>query len=241
MGFYGSGTIGTGTDQRKPAAHPSVHSNTIHRGSRGPSSEPFSDDMTSSFRSRSISRSNHGTHSVGPESAHPSKSKFGENIRSHSHHRSMGTIRKDLDSDRSGRLKRAMSFSTHERRPSIKKKSPGDANSTLNSSPPIENNRGFLGSMKSLYASLRRGSVQSQKKEKENRVNAANRAWFDDGTDPEPRAPPRKTRSQVSSLSGGGGTGHIPRNNRAYSHSSTNIPSAATPKSKIHSFSTTGR
>merc|ERR1719510_203826 len=180
-------------------------------------------------------------HSVPPESTDATKPKFGENIRSQSHHRSMGTIRKDLDTERSGRLKRAMSFSTHERRPSNKKKSPEDDASQLNGSSEVGNNRSFLGSMKSLYASLRRGSVQSQKKEKENRVNAANRAWFDDGTDPEPKAPPRKTRSQVSSLSGHGGSGQIPRNNRAYSHSSTNIPSATRHNSKIHSSNTTGR
>ena len=239
--FYGSSTIGTGTDQRKPASNPSDQNNIARRGSRGRSSDHFSDDMASSYRSRSMSRSNQGTQSVGVESTNTSKPKFGEGekIRSNSHHRSMGTIRKDLDSERSGRLKRAMSFSTHDRRPSNKKKSPGDDNSTLNSSSPIENNRGLLGSMKSLYASLRRGSVQSQKKEKENRVNAANRAWFDDGTTPEPKAPPRKTRSQVSSMSGGGGSG--PRNNRAYSHSSTNIPSAIRHNSKIHSSNTTGR
>ena len=52
----------------------------------------------------------------------------------------------------------------------------------------------------------------AQKKEKENRVTAANRAWFDDGTDQEPKAPPRKTRSQISSLSGGGS--QIQRGNR---------------------------
>merc|ERR1719510_669940 len=181
-------------------------------------------------------------HSVPPESTDATKPKFGENIRSQSHHRSMGTIRKDLDTERSGRLKRAMSFSTHERRPSNKKKSPEDDASQLNGSSEVGNNRSFLGSMKSLYASLRRGSVQSQKKEKENRVNAANRAWFDDGTDPEPKAPPRKTRSQVSSLSGGGGSGQIRRNNRAYSHSSTNIPSSTRyNNSQIHSSNTTGR
>merc|ERR1712080_408354 len=113
-------------DQRKPVVHPSDHKNTVRRGSRGRSSDHFSDDMTSSYRSRSISRSNQGTQSVGLESTDASKPKFGEKIRSSSHHRSMGTIRKDLDSERSGRLKRAMSFSTHERRPSNKKKSPGD-------------------------------------------------------------------------------------------------------------------
>ena len=61
-----------------------------------------------------MSRSNQGTRSVDPDSTKASNSKFDENIRSHSHHRSMGTIRKDLDNERSGRLKRAMSFSTHE-------------------------------------------------------------------------------------------------------------------------------
>merc|ERR1739844_369143 len=101
------------------------------------------------------------------------------------------------------------------------------------------NNRSFLGSVKTLYASLRRGSVQSQKKEKENRVTAANRAWFDDGTDQEPKAPPRKTRSQISSLSGGGS--QIQRGNRAYSRSSTNIPASTVNTPKIHTSNTTER
>ena len=238
--FYGSSNIGAGTDQRKPAANPPGHSNTIHRGSRGRSSDHgFSDDMTSSYRSRSMSRSNQGTRSVDPDSSKASNSKFDDNIRSHPHHRSMGTIRKDLDNERSGRLKRAMSFSTHERRPTGKKKSPPDDNSDLNGPSSNGNNRTFLGSMKSLYASLRRGSVQSQKKEKENRVSAANRAWFDDGTDQEPIAPPRKTRSQVSSLSGGKGPGSYQKSNRAYSHSSTNIATRA--NSKIHTSHSIGR
>jgi len=238
--FYGSSNIGTGTDQRKPVAHP-PNSNTIHRGSRGRSSDHFSDDMNSSYRSRSMSRSNQGTRSVDPDSNKASNSKFDENIRSHPHHRSMGTIRKDLDNERSGRLKRAMSFSTHERRPVGKKKAPSEANSDLNGPSSKGNNRSFLGSMKSLYSSLRRGSVQNQKKEKENRITAANKAWFDDGTDQEPIAPPRKTRSQVSSLSGGKATGSYQKSNRAYSHSSTNIASTPRANSKIHTSNTIGR
>ena len=238
--FYGSSNIATGSDQRKPATH-STGSNTIHRSSRGRSSDQFSDDMASSYRSRSMSRSNQGTRSVDPDSTKASSSKFDENIRSHPHHRSMGTIRKDIDKERSGRLKRAMSFSTHERRPIGKKKTPSEANSDLNGPTSKANNKSFLGSMKSLYSSLRRGSVQNQRKEKENRVSAANRAWFDDGTDQEPIAPPRKTRSQVSSLSGGKGAGGYQKSNRAYSHSTTNI--AATPRaaSKIHASNTLGR
>ena len=239
--FYGSSTIGTGTDQRKPVKHSRGKSSTIDRGARGLSSDAFSDDMTSSYRSRSMSRPKQGTRSVGLESSNTLQPKIGENTRANPHHRSMGTIRKDLDSERSGRLKRAMSFSTHDRRPAIKKNSSNDANINLNESSANGNNRGFLGSVKSLYASLRRGSVQSQKKEKENRISAANRAWFDDGTDAEPKAPPRKTRSQVSSLSGGAGLGSIQRNNRAYSRSSTHIPSSAMDNSKIHTSNTTGR
>merc|ERR1719367_132246 len=95
--------------------------------------------------------------------------------------------------------------------------------------------------MKSLYSSLRRGSVQSQKKEKENRVSAANRAWFDDGTDQEPIAPPRKTRSQVSSSSAGKTAGGYQKNNRAYSHSTTNVAATPRTKSKIHTSNTLGR
>merc|ERR1712066_56983 len=124
--------------------------------------------MNSSFRSRSISRSNQGTRSVGLEQTGTPQAKsktigpFGDSIRTHPHHRSMGTIRKDLDNERSGRLKRAMSFSTHERRPVGKKKAPSEANSDLNGPSSKGNNRSFLGSMKSLYSSLRRGSVQNQ-------------------------------------------------------------------------------
>jgi len=240
--FNGNSTIGTGTDQRKPVKNPRGKTNTTDRGARGRSSDAFSDDMTSSYRSRSMSRSKQGTRSVGLESTNTFlQPKLGENTQTNPHHRSMGTIRKDLDAERSGRLKRAMSFSSHDRRPTNKKKPSNDENSTLNDPSPNGNNRSFLGSVKSLYASLRRGSVQSQKKEKENRVSAANRAWFDDGTDSEPKAPPRKTRSQVSSLGGGTGVGNIQRNTRAYSRSSTNIPSSTMENSKIHTSNTTGR
>ena len=243
--YYGSSAIGTGTDQRKPAKHSSGQSNTIHRGTRGRSSDVYSDDMNSSFRSRSMSRSNQGTRSVGLEQTGTPQAKsktigpFGDSIRSHPHHRSMGTIRKDLDSERSGRLKRAMSFTAKDSPQANKNKNGENSILSNTSASPNGNNRSFLGSVKTLYASLRRGSVQSQKKEKENRVTAANRAWFDDGTDQEPKAPPRKTRSQISSLSGGGS--QIQRGNRAYSRSSTNIPASTVNTPKIHTSNTTER
>ena len=80
-----------------------------------------------------------------------------------------------------------------------------------------EAGKSLIGSFKSLYASLTKTGGGSSgggesKKEKENRVSAANKAWFDQGT-PDggavhgataaPQRPPRKARSTASSMTSG--------------------------------------
>ena len=143
-------------------------------------------DSDSSYsRSRSASR--------GPQQI-PKRS----NLKQTDHHRSMGTLRGDLDAERTGRLKRAMSFTSHDR---------GRRSSTGSDS------KSLIGSFKSLYASL----TKSGKKDKENRVNAANRAWFDHDGQGAPKRPPRKTRSTASSMASGY-SGYNKRHNKSSTH-----------------------
>jgi len=135
-----------------------------------------SNDSDSSYsRSRSESR--------GPQAPKRSSLKKTEH-----HHRSTGALRGDLDAERMSRLKRTMSFSGSDR------------NHQRRSSTGSES-KSLIGSFKSLYATL----TKSGKKEKENRVSAANKAWFDrDDGQGTPKRPPRKARSTASSMAGGG-------------------------------------
>ena len=68
-----------------------------------------------SFRSRSVSQSPQPNYGTLDRSSYDSQRRSGTGSRtlvdSGSHHRSMTTLRSDLDDERSGRLKRAMSFS----------------------------------------------------------------------------------------------------------------------------------
>ena len=86
----------------------------------------------------------------------------------------------------------------------------------------------FIGGFKSLYASLTKsGSTSSHKKEKENRVSAANKKWFDQGEQEgggaaPPQRPPRKARSTASSMTSGQGGGYQSYNKRQ-NKSTTNL------------------
>lgn len=131
------------------------------------------DDSSRYYRSRSMSRS---PTQVPPQ--RPAKH----------HHRSLGNImRGDLDSEREGRLRRAMSFSsTKSDKPVTSTKSPHD-------------HKSFLDSVKSLYASISKAATGSKvHKGSDSRVSAANKAWFDQGGPSPPQRPPRKPRSTSS-------------------------------------------
>lgn len=104
------------------------------------------------------------------------------------------SIRSDADPERAGRLRRAMSFTST--------KSSGKESSTKDNK---SDSKGIMGSVKSLYASIKRGS-----KKKKNSGIGSPKDWFTSsparrGTEP-PSAPPRKHRS-TSQL--GGSTSHI--------------------------------
>lgn len=171
-------------------------------------------DSDSSYsRSRSESR---GQTTTQPLSMAPKRS----NLKKTNHHSSMGALKTgessvdgpapsgttNLMRQGSKRLKRAMSFTGE----------PGRKPRSRSGSIGSEAGKSLIGSFKSLYASLTKTGGGSSgggesKKEKENRVSAANKAWFDQGT-PDgavqgataaPQRPPRKARSTASSMTSG--------------------------------------
>lgn len=117
----------------------------------------------------------------------------------------MTTLRSDLDDDRAGRLKRAMSFSTK----SVGPLGAGGSRAGSVSRPETPSQPkatgtgtglGLLGSVKSLYATIRRGS----KTGKENKTPSNDQTKFDNGID-KPQRPPRKHQSSSSVTSGNSG------------------------------------
>ena len=112
------------------------------------------------------------------------------------------SMRSDLDSDRAGRLRRAMSFTSTK----------SNGNPSKVSSSKTTESKSLLGSVKSLYATITRGNKKN-KNNKDKDTNSggfAPKEWFASskarrGINP-PSAPPRKHRS-TSQL--GGSTSHI--------------------------------
>ena len=176
-------------------------------------------DSDSSYsRSRSESRG----HVAGPHqtSTLPKRS----NLKKTNHHSSMGTLKTGSEAtggvaaaagtqQRPSRLKRAMSFTSSETGGRKPRSRSGSIGSNASQS--------FIGGFKSLYASLTKSG--SNKKEKENRVSAANKAWFDQGDGPgkaAPQRPPRKARSTASSMTSGQGYSSY---NKRQNKSTTNL------------------
>jgi len=183
-------------------------------------------DSDSSYsRSRSESR---GHVAGGPHQTSSTLPKR-SNLKKTNHHSSMGTLKTggseatggvaaaaaSTTQQRPSRLKRAMSFTSSET---------GGGRKPRSRSGSIGSNasQSFIGGFKSLYASLTKSG--SNKKEKENRVSAANKAWFDQGDDgpgkAAPQRPPRKARSTASSMTSGQGYSSY---NKRQNKSTTNL------------------
>jgi hypothetical protein len=156
---------------------------TIERSSYGPYSGSSGDDRKP-YRSRSMSRS--PQYAEARQELHAKKPQ-------REHHKSTGNMRSDLDKEREGRLRRAMSFKD------TRGGTPGSEVSAESGTPSQK--ASFLVSMKSLYASLSKAAL-SKTLNKTTTVSEANKNWFDtsatDSKKHPPRRPPRKPRSQSS-------------------------------------------
>lgn len=159
---------------RRPAHHQERGYHTIERSQRVDQRGPFF-KKNKPYESRRIESDNLSQRSKSLSRA--------------SHDQPLGSdsIRSDLDSEREGRLKRAMSFNSSK---------------SLDRNRRESSSKSLLDSVKSLYSSIKK-SGKKKKSNKATRPESASKDWFDRGStgSSTPTRPPRRHRlsSQGSS------------------------------------------
>jgi hypothetical protein len=159
---------------------PGKPSGKENNGHHHPTQHQLSDNSDRSYRSRSMSRSS------GDRLYRRNGGGEGQE-----QHPSPPKMRDDLDSERASRLKRAMSFT-----------------SSTKSAPNNRINKSFLGSVKSLYATIAKRATSPTRKTSTNgsgRRSRVSNEWFDGNghsgsarSGSAPSAPPRKHRSSLN-------------------------------------------